>query len=48
MTTISGMEQGLHRVAEVLLGCVVGLLVAWLLLKVWPLPEPASSSAGNA
>jgi uncharacterized membrane protein YccC len=48
MTTISGMEQGLHRVAEVLLGCVVGLLVAWLLSKVWPLPEPASPSAGNA
>jgi uncharacterized membrane protein YccC len=44
---LSGMEQGLHRVAEVLLGCVVGLLVAWLLSKVWPLPEPASPSAGN-
>ena len=40
---LSGMEEGLHRVAEVLLGCVVGLLVAWLLSKVWPLPEPAPS-----
>ena len=36
---LTGMEQGLHRVAEVLLGCVVGIAVAWLLSKVWPPPE---------
>jgi uncharacterized membrane protein YccC len=36
---LTGMEQGLHRVAEVLLGCVVGIAVAWLLSKVWPLPD---------
>ena len=36
---LSGMEQGLRRVAEVLLGCVVGIVVAWLLSRVWPLPD---------
>lgn len=42
---LNGMEQGLHRVAEVLLGCVVGIAVAWLLSKVWPLPEPRGPGA---
>jgi len=34
---LSGMEQGIRRVGEVLLGCVVGMAVAWLLSRVWPL-----------
>jgi uncharacterized membrane protein YccC len=38
--TLTGIEQGLHRVGEVLFGCVVGIAVAWLLSKIWPLPEP--------
>lgn len=42
---LTGMEQGLHRVAEVLLGCVVGIAVSWLLSKVWPLREPANSQS---
>ena len=42
-----GMEQGLHRVAEVLFGCVVGIAVGWLLSKLWPLPERAHSSTGR-
>jgi uncharacterized membrane protein YccC len=36
---LTGAEQGLTRVAEVLLGCVVGLVVSWILSHVWPLPE---------
>ena len=35
---LTGMEQGLRRVAEVLFGCVVGIAVAWLLSRIWPLP----------
>jgi uncharacterized membrane protein YccC len=42
---LTGMEQGLHRVAEVLFGCVVGIAVAWALSKVWPLREPPSTGA---
>ena len=36
--TLTGVEQGLLRVAEVLFGCLVGIVVAWVLSKVWPLP----------
>jgi len=35
----TGLEIGLRRVGEVILGCVVGLLVTWLISKVWPPPE---------
>lgn len=42
---LSGLEQGLRRVGEVLFGCVVGIVVAWVLSRVWPLPEkPAAPS----
>jgi uncharacterized membrane protein YccC len=36
---LTGMEAGLRKVAEVMMGCVVGLAVTWLASKVWPLPE---------
>jgi uncharacterized membrane protein YccC len=38
---LSGVEVGLHKVAEVLFGCIVGLLVSWLMARIWPLAEPA-------
>jgi uncharacterized membrane protein YccC len=34
-STVGGIEQGLHRVAEVIFGCIVGLAVSWLMSKVW-------------
>jgi hypothetical protein len=34
-------------VAEVILGCAVGLLITWLMSVLWPLPEPASAGAAN-
>src|SRR5262252_6079045 len=33
---LSGIEHGLHKVAEVLLGCLMGVLVSWSISKVWP------------
>jgi uncharacterized membrane protein YccC len=33
---LTGIEHGLHKVAEVLYGCLVGLLVSWLMSRVWP------------
>jgi uncharacterized membrane protein YccC len=39
------IEIGLRRVGEVLLGCLVGLAVSWLLSKIWPLPEPPTPKA---
>ncbi|HYX20383.1 MAG TPA: FUSC family protein [Thermoanaerobaculia bacterium] len=37
---LTGMEHGLRKVGEVLLGCFMGLAVSWLMAKVWPLPHP--------
>jgi uncharacterized membrane protein YccC len=31
---LSGMEFGLHKVAEVLFGCLVGVLVSWIMAKI--------------
>jgi len=39
-----GIEDGLRRVGEVLLGCFVGLAVSWLMAKLWP--PPAKRPAG--
>jgi uncharacterized membrane protein YccC len=33
---LTGMEHGLHKVGEVVFGCLVGLVVSWLMSKVWP------------
>lgn len=41
---LTGMEEGVHRVAEVLFGCVVGIAVAWLLSRVWPLPDSGGAT----
>ena len=37
---LSAIEHGLHKVGEVLFGCLVGLLVSWLMSKVWPIAKP--------
>jgi uncharacterized membrane protein YccC len=37
----AGITTGLHKVAEVVFGCVVGLLVSWLMSKVWLIQPPA-------
>ena len=39
-----GIERGLKKIAEVAFGCCVGILVSWLMSKVWLVhkpPEPA-------
>lgn len=36
---LTGMEVGLHKVAEVPVGCLVGLVVSWLMARVWPLAD---------
>lgn len=45
---MTAMKQGLHRIGEVLFGCVVGIAIAWILSKVWPLPEPRKASRQGA
>ena len=36
---LTGVEHGLHKVAEVIFGCLVGLVVSWAMSKVWPIAE---------
>jgi uncharacterized membrane protein YccC len=36
---LTGVENGLHKVAEVIFGCIVGLVVTWAMSKVWPIAE---------
>ena len=43
-TKFSGMELGALRVAEVLLGCVVGIAVSWIMSKLWPYSDPKSGN----
>lgn len=42
---LTGIEHGLHKVAEVLVGCLMGLAVSWAMSKVWPLAAPAQTKA---
>jgi uncharacterized membrane protein YccC len=41
--TAGAFERGAVRVGEVLFGCVVGIVSAWLLSKLWPLREESSA-----
>jgi len=42
---LSGVGHGLHKVAEVLFGCLVGLLVTWLMSKLWPIASSKQEAA---
>ena len=39
-TRINGLVSGLHKVAEVIFGCLVGLTVSWAMSKIWILQIP--------
>lgn len=36
----NGLIAGAFRMNEVLFGCIVGIVVGWLVSVLWPLPEP--------
>jgi uncharacterized membrane protein YccC len=43
-TRRNGLIAGGDRMVEVLAGCIVGIIAAWVVSVVWPLPEvPATS-----
>jgi uncharacterized membrane protein YccC len=46
---LTGAEHGLHKVAEVFVGCLVGLLVSIVMSKIWSLPgkEPETKLAAE-
>lgn len=39
-STTVGIEHGLHKVAEVVFGCIVGISVSWIMSKVWLIKIP--------
>jgi hypothetical protein len=43
---LTGIEHGVKKVLEVILGCAMGLAVTWLMSKVWPVPAPRSPDVG--
>jgi len=40
-STVQGLGRGLHKVGEVIFGCLVGVLVSLLMSRVWLLEPPA-------
>lgn len=43
---LTGIEIGLRRVGEIILGCMFGALVSWLMSKLWhvpAVPKPAKA-----
>ena len=42
---LTALEIGVRRVGEVLLGCVTGLAVSWLMAIIWPPPERRKEEA---
>ena len=40
---LTGMEDGLHKVAEVIFGCVVGWAVSVAMSKIWPISRTRTS-----
>jgi uncharacterized membrane protein YccC len=37
---LTGLEHGLHKVAEVIFGCLAGVAVSWVMSRVWPMEPP--------
>lgn len=44
---LTGIEAGLERVGEVLLGCLVGVLVSVVMSKIWHVPEAAKKEGAT-
>ena len=42
---MTGVEHGLHKVGEVLLGCLMGLVVSWTMSRIWPMPDVKAKAA---
>lgn len=40
----AGIAQGIHKVAEVIFGCLVGLLVSLVMSKIWIIKIPANAT----
>jgi uncharacterized membrane protein YccC len=43
-----GIAHGLHKVAEVVFGCVVGVAVSWVMSKVWLIQQTTDTTRRDA
>jgi uncharacterized membrane protein YccC len=43
-STITGIGYGIHKVAEVIFGCLVGLLVSWAMSHIWLIEAPSADN----
>lgn len=41
---MSGIEHGLHKVGEVIFGCLVGVGVSWMMARLWPVKTKKSET----
>ena len=41
----SGMQRGLEKIVQVIFGCLVGLIVSWLMSHVWLIKQPPAAKA---
>ena len=41
---VVGIEQGLHKVAEVVFGCLVGIVVSLAMSRVWLIRTPTEEA----
>jgi uncharacterized membrane protein YccC len=44
----AGIASGLHKVGEVFFGCLVGLIVSWLMSRVWLVRRPADRARADS
>ena len=45
---LTDIQLGLRRVGEVMLGCVMGLAISWLMSKLWPLHESKKEAVASS
>ncbi|MFI5132210.1 MAG: FUSC family protein [Chitinophagales bacterium] len=43
-SSVAGFEYGLHKVGEVIFGCLVGLIVSLAMSKVWLIQQPMAKN----
>jgi uncharacterized membrane protein YccC len=41
----SGMQRGLEKIVQVIFGCLVGLIVSWLMSQVWLIKQPPAEKS---
>ena len=45
---LTGLEHGLRKVAQVIFGCLVGLLVTLAMSRIWPVKGRPSDQSARA